>query len=357
MHLPNFKAKVEINDVKIIGGPPTQNLLPLKYKWLYEIFKKANNNFWLPEEISLGNDKLEYMELQPNVKHMYDWLFSMLTTMDLIVTDTLESSIMPYATAPEFRSWLALQGYQEAIHTHSYVTIAEEASLDPDEVFGRYLQEESLYNKIAMAGGYAKLLDVNFTKITMHGFNDKYLSNFILGYSFWALVLEGIWFYLGLSAGTYPALHLRKMKGTADQFQYIRRDEALHYSTGISIIQEIIAEYPDLWTKNLQEQILSMVNEGIQLEIMFANDTFKKVIGLSSADYINQCKFQAEQNLNRLGLSLYPDAKSVLPWLSQSVDLKKEANFFERRVTEYQVGTGLSFDNTSLDDITNWKGR
>ncbi len=346
MHLPKFKEKVEIKDIRLVGGPPTQNLLPLKYKWLYEAFKNGNNNFWLPEEISMGNDKLEYTQLPPNVKHMYDWLFSMLTTMDLIVTDTLESSIMPYASAPEFRSWLALQGYQEAIHTHSYVTIAEEIALDPDEVFGRYLQEESLYNKIKMAGEAAKMLDNN---------DLQDIETFIINYAFWAIMLEGIWFYLGLSAGTYPSHHLRLMKGTADQFQYIRRDEALHYSVGLSVIHEITKEYPEAWNRNTKEEILSMVVRGIEHEAKFANDCYKNIPGLLAADYIEQCKFQAERHLNRLGLSLYGNAKAALPWLSASVDMKKESNFFERRVTEYQVGTGLDFENTSISDVGAWR--
>ncbi len=346
MHLPKFKEKVFQKDMRIICGPSTQNLLPLKYKWLYETFKNANNNFWLPEEISMGNDKYEYSTLQPNIKHMYDWLFSMLTTMDLIVTDTLESSIMPYASAPEYRSWLALQGYQEAIHTHSYVTIAEEIALDPDEVFGRYLQEESLYDKIKMAGDYAKLLDDN--KL-------QEIETFIIGYAFWAIMLEGIWFYLGLSAGTYPSHHLRLMKGTADQFQYIRRDEALHYSTGISVIQEIVKEYPESWNSNVQNAIKAMVTEGLEKEMAFSLDCYKNIPGLSATAYIKQCEFQAERNLNRLGLSLYPDSEAALPWLSASVDLKKESNFFERRVTEYQVGTGLNFENTSISDVGSWK--
>ena len=323
--------------------------MPLKYKWLYETFKNANQNFWLPEEISMGNDKLEYTMLPSNIKHMYDWIFSMLTTMDLIVTDALESSIMPYASAPEFRSWLALQGYQEAIHTHAYVVVAEEVALDPDEVFGRYLQEEALYNKIKMAGEYSKLLENN---------DIQNIENFILGYSFWAIILEGIWFYLGLSAGSYPSIYNRVMKGTADQFQYIRRDEALHYSTGISVIKEIINEYPEVWTKELQYKIKAMVEEGIEYERAFAQECYRNIPHLPAEGYIEQCKFQAEKNLNRLGLSHYPDAKSALPWLSASVDIKKEANFFERRVIEYQVGTGLAFyDPDKIDNITDWKDK
>ena len=228
MHLPQFGQIATLEERRLVGGPATQSMMPVKYRWLYETYKKAQTNFWRPQEVPLGNDKRDYRDLPPNVKHQYDLLFSMLTTMDLVVTEAIDVSIMRHAGAPELRNWLALQGFQEAIHTDSYVTIAEEIGLDPDEVFTRYLTNPALYAKIAMAGRYAEQLD-GITDLN----DPDQMEQFIVAYTFFALILESLWFYVGLSAGTYPARFLGKMLGTADMFSFIRKDECVAEGTEV----------------------------------------------------------------------------------------------------------------------------
>jgi ribonucleoside-diphosphate reductase beta chain len=340
MHLPEFGQHVLMKDRRLVMGPPTQALLPMKYKWLYNIFDKANNNFWLPRQIGMQDDKYEYTQLPPNAAHFYDYLFSMLTTMDLVVTDALEATIMPWATAPEFRSWLALQGYQEAIHSDSYTLIAQEIAADEDRLFGMYLTERPIYDKIAMAARYNERIEQ-----ALYCTNDEEaLRGFIVGYAFWAIMLEGIWFFLGLSIGGYPVAQYGKMRGTGDQFNYIRRDENLHYHTGISIIQNIISENPGIWTSDLVEEIKGMVEEGLDLEKRFAEAALVELPGLSSASYMQECRYQAMVILRRLGIDMYTDSAQTLKWLTALVDLRKEKNFFETHVDEYQTGVNLFED-------------
>jgi ribonucleoside-diphosphate reductase beta chain len=341
MHVPQFKQSTSINDRRLIGGPSTQALLPLKYKWLYATYKKARLNFWLPEEVGVGQDKLDYVAIPTNVRHQYDWLFSMLTTMDIVVIEAIDVSIMRHATAPELRQWLALQGQQEAIHTDTYTLLADEIGLNPDDVFGRYLQEETLYAKIAEAGKYAQWLD-EIEDISKPG----ELEKFILAYTFFALVLEGNWFFMGLSAGTYPSRFHRKMLGTGDQFQYIRRDEQLHFSVGLTVVADIIKENPQIDLSYVCEGILSIASRGIRLEEAFARNTYLELPGLSADAYIEHCKHLMNVNLRRLGL-IHPDfvgAEPALPWVSETVELNRESNFFERRVSEYQIANDLFAD-------------
>jgi ribonucleoside-diphosphate reductase beta chain len=341
MHVPQFKQSISINDRRLIGGPSTQALLPLKYKWLYATYKKARLNFWLPEEVGVAADKLDYQTLPANVKRQYDWLFSMLTTMDMVVTEAIDVSIMRHATAPELRQWLALQGQQEAIHTDTYTLLADEIGLDPDEVFGRYLQEETLYAKIAEAAKYSAWLD-EIEDISKPG----ELEKFILAYTFFALVLEGNWFYMGLSAGTYPNRFYQKMLGTADQFSFIRRDEGLHYSVGLTVISDIIRESPQLDMRYVNDGILQIASDGIRLEEAFAKDTYSELVGLSVDDYMQHCRHLMKVNLRRLGLE-HPDfvgSEPALPWVSETVDLHREFNFFERRNSEYQMANDLFAD-------------
>ncbi len=260
MHLPNFGQITPISERRLVGGPPTQSLLPLKYSWLYNTYKKGQQNFWLPQEVGMGRDKEEYYTLPPNVKRQYDLLFSMLTTMDLVVTEAVDVSLMRHASAPELRQWLALQGFQEAVHTDSYTLMAEEIGLDPDEVFTRYLTNPALYAKIAMCGRYSEMLD-SLTDLA----DPEQMEKFLTAYAFFSLILESLWFYVGLSAGTYPTRFLGKMTGTNDQFTFIRKDESLHYSVGLTVIGDIIRESPHIDRHRLNRQILNLVSEGLRL--------------------------------------------------------------------------------------------
>lgn len=352
MHLPKFGQIADVNERRLVGGPPTQSMLPLKYKWLYETYKKAQTSFWRPQEVNLGNDKADYYQLPPNVKHQYDLLFSMLTTMDLVVTEAVDVSLMRHAGAPELRNWLALQGFQEAVHTDSYVTIAEELDLNQDEVFTRYLTNPALYAKIAMCGRYAEALD-GITDLS----DPEQMEKFIVAYTFFALILESLWFYVGLSAGTYPARFLGKMLGTADMFSYIRKDEALHYSVGLTVIGDIIRESQHIDKDRLHRKILNLVSEGLRLEDNFADETYKDLPGMSAASYKEQCRFQMRFNLQRLGL-IHPECENAtlaLPWISETVELNKETAFFERRGSEYLVSVGL-FEGGDVGDIPDSKG-
>jgi len=347
MHLPKFGQIATLQERRLVGGPATQSMMPVKYRWLYETYKKAQTNFWRPQEVPLGNDKRDYLGLPPNVRHQYDLLFSMLTTMDLVVTEAIDVSIMRHAGAPELRNWLALQGFQEAIHTDSYVTIAEEIDLDPDEVFTRYLTNPALYAKIAMAGRYAEQLD-GITDLN----DPEQMERFIVAYTFFALILESLWFYVGLSAGTYPARFLGKMLGTADMFSFIRKDEALHYSVGLTVINDIINENPQLDVGRVNQKILGLVSEGLRLEDAFAEETYRDLPGMSVDAYKEQCRFQMRFNLQRLGLS-HPDcdgATLALPWISETVELQKETSFFERTNFNYQVKAGLFSGDEEMED-------
>jgi ribonucleoside-diphosphate reductase beta chain len=350
MHLPKFGQIAQLSDRRLVGGPPTQSMLPLKYKWLYETYKKAQTNFWRPQEVPLGRDKADYYQLPPNVKRQYDLLFSMLTTMDLVVTEAVDVSLMRHAGAPELRNWLALQGFQEAVHTDSYVTIAEELDLNQDEVFTRYLTNPALYAKIAMCGRYSEALD------KLNDLDDpEQMEKFIVAYAFFALILESLWFYVGLSAGTYPARFLGKMLGTADMFSFIRKDEALHYSVGLTVINDIIRESQHIDKDRLNRKLLNLVSEGLRLEDNFAEETYKDLPGMSVAAYKEQCRFQMRHNLLRLGLS-HPECETAtlaLPWISETVELNKETAFFERTNQNYQVATGLFEIENEVPDTGN----
>ncbi len=158
-------------------------------------------------------------------------------------------------------------------------------------------------------------------------------------------VLEGIFFYCGftqiLSMG-----RLNKMTGTSEQFQYILRDESMHVNFGIDVINQIKLENPGLWDEELQTLARQMILEGTQLEIEYAKDTMPRgILGMNANMMAEYLQFIANRRLAQIGLAeQFAGAKNPFPWMSEIMDLKKEKNFFETRVTEYQTGGALSWD-------------
>jgi ribonucleoside-diphosphate reductase beta chain len=331
MHLPDFGAIVDNNAKRMVFGPPTQALLPLKYPAIYDAYKASIRNSWTPEEVGLSQDRYDYQILEPAIKNQWDRMLSMLTTMDMVVTDAVGQHIAPYASAPEFRAWLARQAFEEANHSDSYAFIIDGIGLNQREVFDRYLQERSLYAKIQMAD------------IACGHLQEGTMEGFLKGYAFFPLVLEGLWFFLGLCCGTYATYFHRKMLGTTDQFMYILRDEVQHISTGLTALRLVMQESDTATISKVRVVWEDMLRQGWELEKEFAKDVYVELPHLQIKSYMEHSQFRTQQMASRVGLSVYPDAKPQLTWLDE-VSRKKEKNFFERRVDEYQVGADLQME-------------
>ena len=159
------------------------------------------------------------------------------------------------------------------------------------------------------------------------------------------VVTEGIFFYCGftqiLSMG-----RRNKMTGVAEQFQYILRDESMHLNFGIDVINQIKLENPSLWTESFKDEVKQMVLEGTELEIAYARDTMPRgVLGMNAAMMEEYLHFIANRRLAQLGLGeAFAGAQNPFPWMSEIMDLRKEKNFFETRVIEYQTGGALSWE-------------
>ena len=182
--------------------------------------------------------------------------------------------------------------------------------------------------------------DPTFTTGTVE--TDKELLRNLIAYY---CVLEGIFFYCGftqiLSMG-----RRNKMTGVAEQFQYILRDESMHLNFGIDVINQIKIENPHLWDAQMKDEATQMILQGTQLEIEYARDTMPRgVLGMNAAMMEDYLKFIANRRLTQIGLKEeYPGTTNPFPWMSEIMDLKKEKNFFETRVIEYQTGGALSWD-------------
>lgn len=215
--------------------------------------------------------------------------------------------------------------------------------MDDGRIFNMYREIPAVAEKAAWALPFTQSLgDPHFHTGTPAD-DQRLLRDLIAFY----VVFEGIFFYVGftqiLSMG-----RRNKMVGTAEQFQYILRDESMHMNFGIDVINQIKIENPHLWTKEFQQEMIDLVKNGVELEYKYAVDTMPRgVLGLNAAMFEEYLQYIANRRLSQIGLApQYPGATNPFPWMSELLDLKKEKNFFETRVTEYQTGGALSWEDS-----------
>jgi len=245
---------------------------------------------------------------------------------------------MEKMTAPELQIYQARQVYEEALHTWTYQHCIESLGLDQQEIYNRYRVVPEIHGKIALANRrLERVMRADFDL----GNRDN-LHEFALSYLFFAAIFEGCWFYNGFS----PIFALQRrglMKGTAEQLQYIMRDEVLHCAFGIRAVRTLIAEEE----LELDPQAVSLLwQEAEAAEAAYSGYLLREpMLGYSAAQHMGQFRYIANRRARQLGLvEPFSGAENVLPWLDEQANLRKEKNFFETRVTEYQTGGALAWE-------------
>ena len=318
-------------------------LVPFKYAWAWQKYLDACANHWMPQEINMNADIMLWKSgggLTEDERRIVKRSLGFFSTADSLVANNLVLAIYRLITNPECRQYILRQAFEEAIHTHAYQYCIESLGMDEGEIFNMYHEVDSVADKASWALKYTQeLSDPNFRTGTLE--DDKTLLKNLIAYY---CVLEGIFFYCGftqiLSMG-----RRNKMTGTSEQFQYILRDESMHVNFGIDVINQIKLENPHLWDEGMQELAKQMILEGTELEIRYARDTMPRgVLGMNANMMADYLRFIANRRLVQIGLDEhFPGVKNPFPWMSEVMDLKKEKNFFETRVTEYQTGGTLSW--------------
>ncbi len=337
--------RIQVDDKKIINCRADLNqLVPFKYHWAWEKYLAACNNHWMPQEVQMTADIALWKDpngLTDDERTIIKRALGFFSTADSLVANNLVLAVYKHLTNPECRQYLLRQAFEEAIHTHAYQYIIESLGMDEAEVFNMYREVPSIHDKAAWSLPYTQsLADPDFHTGTLET-DRRFLRDMIAFY----VVFEGIFFYVGfvqlLSFG-----RRNKLVGASEQIQYIMRDEAMHMNFGIDVINQIKIENPQLWTAEFQEEARKMIVEATELEIKYAHDTMPRgVLGLNASMFNEYMQFIANRRCNQIGLKeIYPGAENPFPWMSEVMDLKKEKNFFETRVTEYQTGGALSWD-------------
>ncbi|WP_277372212.1 ribonucleotide-diphosphate reductase subunit beta [Pseudomonas sp. AA-38] len=343
--LEGESARVHVGDKQMINARADLNqLVPFKYDWAWQKYLDGCANHWMPQEVNMNADIALWKStdgLTEDERRIVKRNLGFFSTADSLVANNLVLAVYRLITNPECRQYILRQAFEEAIHTHAYQYCIESLGMDEGEIFNMYHEIPSVAKKASWGLKYTRSIsDPTFQTGTPET-DRQFLKNLIAYYC----VLEGVFFYCGftqiLSMG-----RRNKMTGTAEQFQYILRDESMHLNFGIDMINQIKIENPHLWDADMKDEATQMILQGTQLEIEYARDTMPRgVLGMNAAMMEDYLKFIANRRLTQIGLKEeYPGTTNPFPWMSEIMDLKKEKNFFETRVIEYQTGGALSWD-------------
>ncbi|MGB0847920.1 MAG: ribonucleotide-diphosphate reductase subunit beta [Thiolinea sp.] len=333
-------SPINPEDKRVINGMGDINqLAPFKYPWAWDFFINANKNHWTPLDVNMTSDISDYHhKLKPEEQHIFENVLAYLTTSDILAMRNIGLAVMEKMTAPELQIYQARQVYEESLHTWTYQHCIETIGLDQSEIYNRYRVVPEINQKIQI--GNRRLNAVMRPDIDLRNPDD--LQEFVLSYTFFSGIFEGCWFYNGFS----PIFALQRrglMKGTAEQLQYIMRDEVMHVSFGIRVVRQIIQEEG---VKLDPRDIRDMWDEAEAAEMAYSKFLLPKpILGYSQEDHHEQFRFIANRRARQLGMEEpFPGAKNALPWLDEQSNMRKEKNFFETRVTEYQTGGALKWD-------------
>ncbi|MEO8169550.1 MAG: ribonucleotide-diphosphate reductase subunit beta [Oxalobacteraceae bacterium] len=341
-------GRVNAADKRIINGHTDVNqLVPFKYKWAWDKYLAGCANHWMPQEINMQRD-IELWKnpngLTEDERRLVKRNLGFFVTADSLAANNIVLGTYRHITAPECRQYLLRQAFEEAIHTHAYQYIVESLGLDEAEIFNAYNEVKSIRDKDEFLIPFINLLtDPQFTTGTME--NDQILLKSLIVF---ACLMEGLFFYVGFTQ-ILALGRQNKMMGAAEQYQYILRDESMHCNFGIDLINTIKMENPQLWTAEFREEIKVLFLHAVELEYRYAEDTMPRgVLGLNAPMFKGYLRFIANRRAQQIGLDpMFTQEENPFPWMSEMIDLKKERNFFETRVIEYQTGGALNWESTS----------
>jgi ribonucleoside-diphosphate reductase beta chain len=340
-------------------------ILPIKYSWAREYYKDGVANNWVPEEVPMQDDVEMWKSpdaLTELERRLIMWNLGFFSTAESLTANNIVLAIYRHITDPACRQYMLRQAYEEAIHTDTFIYCCDTLGLDPDGVYDMYQTIPSIKTKDDFVVELTKTIFDDSFHIEPYfpcpeGKGEQAVRDWkrykdrrdnqirallkdLIGYY---VIMEGIFFYAGF-AMMLALKRQKKMIGIGEQFEFIMRDESIHLAFGVELINTIRQEEPDVWTPELEKEVAMLISHAVLLECEYAHDACPQgLLGINAEQFCNYVEYIADRRLERLGMPKHYDVPNPFPWMSQSVDLIKEKNFFETRVTEYQTG-GLNWD-------------
>jgi ribonucleoside-diphosphate reductase beta chain len=334
---------INVQDKRLINckAVDVNQLCPIKYQWAWEHYINGCANHWMPTEVSMQKDIDQWRSdlFSQDEKRVIMRNLGFFSTGESLVANNIVLAIFKHVTNPECRQYLLRQAFEEAIHTHTFQYVCQSLNLDQREVFNMYHEVDAIAGK----DDFVMSLTSNVMRDDFKTDTPQNIREFVRNLIGFYVIMEGIFFYSGFVM--ILSFHRRnQMTGIGEQFQYIMRDESIHMNFGIDLINGIKQENPDIWTADFQEEIVEMINTAVDYEIKYAQDCLPNgVLGLNAQLFDEYVKYIADRRLERIGLPRQYNTRNPFPWMSETIDLAKEKNFFETRVTEYQSSGSLEW--------------
>ncbi|GAA7748575.1 ribonucleotide-diphosphate reductase subunit beta [Helicobacter pylori] len=331
----NPNSTESVNERKIFGGNPTSmfDLNKIKYQWADHLWKTMLANTWFAEEVSMNDDKRDYLKLSAEEKIGYDRTLAQLIFMDSLQANNLIDNINPFITSPEINLCLVRQAYEEALHSHAYAVMVESISANTEEIYDMWRNDMQLKSKNDYIAQVYMELAKNPTEEN------------ILKALFANQILEGIYFYSGFSY-FYTLARSGKMLGSAQMIRFIQRDEVTHLILFQNMINALRNERADLFTPKLINEVIGMFKKAVEIEALWGDYiTQGKILGLTSSLIEQYIQFLADSRLSKVGIAKVYGVQHPIKWVESFSSFNEQrSNFFEARVSNYAKGS-VSFDD------------
>ena len=339
--LDQTKAEEAYAAKRIINGRQTMtfNLLPLKYQWAYELYRNMKANHWEPEDIPMAKDIEQWRG--NDLSDVERWIIRMgigyFSAAEGIVGDNIQHVVRELVTAPELKLVLGRHAHEENIHADSLLYMISSLGINPHECEAMFEDVPTILRKNEFVSRVSRELRRDMDLSQTREKQALARNIFVFGQC-----MEGTQFY-GLFGMILSLYRQNKFPGIGQMFRYTLRDESNHIELLRNLLVELIRENPDVWTDEFQQELVSLMKEAVQLEKEFINDCLPvNAVGLSSEEFAEYIDYIADRRLENVGLPLLNEGvKNPFPWLAEMMDIKKEQNFFEGRVTEYQKASSL----------------
>ncbi|WP_239090695.1 ribonucleotide-diphosphate reductase subunit beta [Asanoa iriomotensis] len=319
-------------------------LRPMRYPAFFDRFKDAIKNTWTVEEVDLHSDLADLAKLSPAERHLVSRLVAFFATGDTIVANNLVLNLYQHVNSPEGRLYLSRQLFEEAVHVQFYLNLLDTYVPDERERHDAFAAVENIPSIARKAEFCFKWIDSIFSLRELRTREDR--RAFLLNLICFAACIEGLFFY-GAFAYVYFLRSRGLLHGLASGTNWVFRDESMHMAFAFDVVETVRREEPDLFDDELTAAVTEMLAEAVECEVGFAEDLLEQGIsGLSLSDMRAYLEHVADRRLATLGLPPVYGSRNPFAFMELQ-DVQELSNFFERRVSAYQVGvTGtVSFDD------------
>lgn len=325
--------------------PTINSLTPYKYNWAKKLYDYGNSCFWLPNLIRMQEDVGHYKGASEDDRLAYERTLGYLNAADVAATENIGRAIGTKISAPEIEAVMCSIAYQETNHAVSYLYMLQSLGMDhnkQDEINLMYLTTPAMKAKLELTNTMCK----DMCKLPDEDMTDEEITEFVHGYFYFSQVFEGCFFMAGFNP-IYSLVRRTTFLNSGKMLNYIRRDEEkFHVNTGVMTIRQILIEHPEV--KLDVTRVHDMLRKAIELESDYIDFVMPNgLIGYSKDDHMRYFRWLSNKACSKFGLTLlYPvETTENLPWL-RDVTSKGMDNFFESKITEYDVNSGVrnSFD-------------